>query len=143
MNQESEQEKYDELAYYTLSHTDSRFIHQHIVDAHAAQRADEGTKPIALTFALAGLYLHLEKGYSGRQVQLAHMHMARRKKAWPAFTLPLHRGAFTASEVMAAPPGQERDTAIEKWCASVWEAYSESHEQVADLVQTELQDFRP
>jgi hypothetical protein len=57
----SEQELYDELACYTLTLFDKEFIHQHIVDAYGAQRADRNTKPIRITFALAGLYLYLEK----------------------------------------------------------------------------------
>lgn len=36
----SEQETYNELCYYTLSHGDSSFIHQHVVDAFAAQSCD-------------------------------------------------------------------------------------------------------
>jgi hypothetical protein len=72
----SEQELYNALACYTLSLADPEFIHQHIVDAFGAQRADEKTKPIGVVFALAGLYLYLEKNYTGRQVQLAHIQMA-------------------------------------------------------------------
>jgi hypothetical protein len=63
------------LAFYTLAHPDPAFIHQHAVDAFAAQSADEETRPITLVFALVGLYLLMEKGYSGREVQRAHMRM--------------------------------------------------------------------
>jgi len=34
-------ELYNELAHYTLSHPDPSFLHQHVVDAYAAQYADE------------------------------------------------------------------------------------------------------
>ena len=47
---------------------DPAFIHQHVMDAWAVQTADELTKPIQLTFALVGLYLHVEMAFSGRQV---------------------------------------------------------------------------
>jgi uncharacterized protein DUF5946 len=60
------------LSAYTLTHSDPAFIHQHVVDAFAAQSADDTTKPITLTFALVGLYLHVEKGRTGRRVQLVH-----------------------------------------------------------------------
>jgi hypothetical protein len=134
-----EQEKYYELTYYTLSHPDKTFIHQHVVDAFAAQTANETTKPIALTFALVGLYLQLEKNYTGRHVQLAHMQMAKNKKPWPKFVLPKYRGEITVSDVLTVPPpGSERDTMIHKWCASVWEAYKESRRAVMDLAKTEL-----
>ena len=97
----SEQDAYHELSAYTLTHGDVAFIHQHVVDAQAAQRADANTKRITLSFALAGLYLHVEKQRTGRQVQLAHMKMARRKREWPAFQLPSNRSSMTAAHVMS------------------------------------------
>jgi hypothetical protein len=131
----SEQEAYDELQSYTLALSDRGFIHQHVVDAWAAQHADERTKPIALTFALVGLYLHVEKGFSGRQVQRTHMALARHKRSWPSFTLPHERGSITASLVMAKQAGPERDQAIDAWCASVWAAFRESRQAVAELLE--------
>lgn len=139
-----EQDAYDELRYYTLAHRDPRFIHQHVVDAFTAQHADEQTKPIALTFALAGLYLHLDKQFSGRQVQQAHMDLARQKRQWPAFQLPLARGLMTAADVMMASEGLERDSAIHAWCASVWGAFRDSRQDVADwLRKNGIGDHQP
>ncbi len=135
MPYESDQDKFYELSYYTLAHADPSFIHQHIVDAFTAQRANEKTKPIAIAFALIGLYLHLEKGYSGRQVQLTHMKLAKHKKQWPTFPLPAARGRISVSDVLAVPPGPERDRTIHQWCASVWEAYKEAREQVVSLLR--------
>jgi hypothetical protein len=126
---------YDELQAYTLARGDSTFIHQHVVDAGAAQRADERTKPIGLTFALVGLYLHLERGFSGRQVQRAHQQLARHKRTWPSFALPQDRGSMTAADVMMAPAGAERDRAIDAWCRAVWDAYREHHAAVATLLR--------
>jgi len=93
--------------FYTLSHPDkSYFIHQHVVDAYSAQTADENTKPIGLVFALVGLYLYLEKNYTGRQVQQAHMKLANNKKPWPKIELPKDRGAITVTDVLNAQPGE-------------------------------------
>lgn len=133
-SEHSEREAYDELQCYTLGHGDSAFIHQHVVDAWAAQHADERTKPIVLTFALVGLYLHVEKGFTGRQVQRTHMALAQRKQNWPSFALPHARGSINASQVMAKDAGAERDRAIDAWCASVWEAFSESRQAIAGLL---------
>ena len=135
-----EQDKFHELCFYTLAHGDAAFIHQHVVDAFAAQQAEPTAKPIKVAFALIGLYLHREQGYSGREVQLAHMRLAKHRKQWPAFTPPEQRGAVTVGDVLAVPPGRERDDAIERWCASVWEAWSESgvREQVRELLKDEL-----
>jgi hypothetical protein len=125
----------DEMAYYTLAHRDPSFIHQHVVDAFAAQTADEQTKPIKLTFALVGLYLHVEKQFSGKQVQRVHMDLARKKQLWPAFSLPSDRGSLTAAAVLAVPAGPERDEAIHAWCASVWEAFRDCRPTVAALLR--------
>jgi hypothetical protein len=134
MATKAEQVLYHELAYYTLSHPDPAFIHQHAVDAFAAQTADEDTKAITLVFGLVGLYLYLEKGFTGRKVQEFHMLMAKDKQVWPEINLPPHRGMITAKVVLAAPEGTERDAMIRKWCESVWEAYTGSREIIMNLV---------
>lgn len=131
----SEHDAYEELQCYTLARGDLTFIHQHVVDAWAAQHADSNTKPIGLAFALVGLYLHVEHGFSGRQVQRIHMELSRRSRRWPSFPLPRERGGVTAVEVMAAPPGHRRDQAIDAWCASVWNTFRESQQAVAELLE--------
>ena len=132
---DAEQNAFDELCCYTLSRGDAAFIHQHVVDAFAVQKADEQTKPIKITFGLAGLYLHIEKQFSGRRVQRAHMSLAKQKRTWPLFGLPKDRGAITVAEVLAVSPGPRRDQAIDAWCRSVWHAFRESHPIVADLLR--------
>ena len=129
------EDAYNELCYYTLAHADPSFIHQHVVDAFAAQHADELTKPIKLTFALVGLYLHVERKFSGKQVQRVHMALAQRKQPWPSFALPYDRGALTAADVLAVPAGAERDKAIHAWCASVWQAFRDCREAVVTLLR--------
>ena len=131
----SEREAYNELQAYSLELRDSAFVHQHVVDAWMLQHANETTKPIGVAFALIGMYLHFEKGFSGKEVQRAHMAMVRRSKNWPRFPLPAGRGSMTAADVMAAPPGSERHRAIEAWSSSAWRAWSESYEAVADLAR--------
>jgi Family of unknown function (DUF5946) len=130
----SDQGAYESLCAYTLGRGDVEFVHQHVVDAYAAQRADEHTKPIALTFALVGLYLHVEKGWTGRQVQRAHEQLARRKQVWPTLLLPGDRGSTTVVDVVGVPEGPERDGAIHAWCRSVWEAFAGNRAAVAELL---------
>ncbi len=115
---------YDELALYTLQRGDRDFIHQYIVDAYAAQHADETTKPVTITFALAGLYLHIEKGYSGKEVQNAHIKIARKRKSWLTFTIPDKRSDITVADVLKAPAGAQRDEMIDLWSRSVWRDWS-------------------
>jgi hypothetical protein len=125
---------YHELCAYTLELRDPSFIHQHVVDSFAAQHATEESKPIAITFALVGLYLHVELGYTGKEVQRLHMALAKRKQAWPAFRLPPARGVLTVEDVMKKPAGPERNAAIERWCASVWQSLSENRPLLVALL---------
>lgn len=128
-----------QLSFYTLAHPDPvYFIHQHAVDAFAAQTADENTKPIKLTFGLIGLYLFLEKGYTGKQVQNAHVKLSQHKKAWPKLALPTERGNITVADVLLAEAGAPRDAMITKWCKAVWAAYHQWHHAVRQLAKTEL-----
>lgn len=131
----AERDAYNALCSYTLAHGDVAFIHQHVVDAFAAQRADEESKPIQPVFALVGLYLLIEKQFSGRQVQRVHMRLARHGRSWPRVVLPRERGSMTAVDVMAAHDGRERDAAIHAWCVSVWAAFAENRGVVADLLR--------
>lgn len=133
---------YDQLAFYTLAHPDPSFIHQHVVDVYTAQNADDETKPIALVFALIGLYLHIEKGYTGKQVQRAHMQLANRTKTWSKLPLPTGRGDIRGDirieHVLAADPGPARDAMIERWCASVWKAFVASRPAIAAIARQHL-----
>ena len=123
-----------ELSLYTLSHGDPFFIHQVAVDAYAAQHAGPASKPIAIAFALIGLCLLLERGYTGKAVQRAHMGLANRSKRWPSFDPPAHRGNVTVADVLRVVPGSERDTAIMRWASSVWAAWERAHPAVRTLI---------
>jgi len=129
------QEAYNELCYYTLAHGESAFIHQHVVDAYAAQTVHDADKPIKLAFALVGLYLHVEKQFNGRQIQRVHMKLGQTKQPWPDFFLPKERGEVTVEKVLAAPAGPERNDMILQWCVSVWEAFSDNRQVVVNLLR--------
>ena len=124
----------NELSYYTLAHGDSAFIHQHVVDAYAAQHLRSSTSTIGAAFALAGLYLAVERAFTGRRVQKMHMVMANASKQWPRFNPPSDVGPLTVSDVLAVEPGPRRDEAIMRWCTSVWEAWSSEHDRVREMV---------
>lgn len=130
----NEEAAYHEICAYTLTRGDPAFIHQHVVDAWAAQHAADTSKPISVAFALIGLYLKTELGFTGRDVQRAHMKLARHRKGWPTFVLPAERGSISALHVIAAPEGVERDRAIDAWCESVWGAFAESRDRVRELL---------
>jgi Family of unknown function (DUF5946) len=118
----TDHEAYLELAAYTLSLCDAAFIHQHIVDTYAVHTAMPSDKPIRIAQALVGLFLHVEHGLTGRRVQRVHRILAAQRPAWPRFALPDDRGLITVHDVMAEPPGERRDRAIEAWATSTWNA---------------------
>ena len=134
----SEKKLCEEFALYTLTHKDSSFIHQHVVDAYAAQNADVHSKPITVFFALVGLYLHVERDFTGKQVQIEHTHLGQQRRQWPRLSAPLQKGCVTVSNVMATLPGNERDAAIHTWCASVWNAWKESDAHLVSLIVKEI-----
>jgi hypothetical protein len=130
-----EEAAYHELCAYTLTRGDATFVHQHVVDAWMAQHATPTTKPIGLFFALVGLYLHVEHGWTGRAVQKAHMRLAAKPVPWPTGPLPAARGTITAIDVVAAPAGPDRDAAISRWATAVWEAFAGDRHAVEELLR--------
>jgi len=140
---EKEERAFEQLTAWTLGLGDAEFIHQHVVDAWAAQHATEKSRPISIAFALIGLYLHLDKGMTGREVQQVHMRLAQPRgrgpgrKDWPGFPIPEERGKTTAIEVIAAPE-MERSAMIDRWCRSVWEAWKNSHVAIAEWASRDL-----
>jgi hypothetical protein len=123
---------YDEVYVYTMGRPG--FILQHVVDAFAVQTASEASRPIGVVFGLIGLYLRVEKQFSGSQVQKIHMELGRKKREWPSVYLPDDRGSMTVADVLAASAGSERDRAIDDWCRSVWTAFSSNRQTIDALL---------
>jgi hypothetical protein len=123
-----------ELSYYTLAHGDPRFIHQHLVDAYGAQHVRDSKSTIGAAFALAGLYLAVERGFTGRQVQKMHMLMGGQSRQWPRFEQPENVGPLTVADVLAVVPGPDRDEKLMQWCGSIWGAWSAQHGRIREMV---------
>lgn len=131
----TEEDALHELSAYTLQHRGREFVHQYIVDAYGAQHATPSGKPVRLAFSLIGLYLHLERGYDGREVQRVHKVLGDRTHDWPTFPLPDHRGTLTAIDVLQASEGDARDRAIDEWCRTVWACYAATRPAVEALLR--------
>jgi hypothetical protein len=132
---------FGELSAYTTTHGDPKFIHQHAVDAWQAQHVVKSKSNIGVAFSLIGLYLGLEKGFSGRQVQLAHMTLGRSKRQWPWFDPPVDRTWLTVVDVLHAEPGVNRDVVLMQWAATVWRAWG--HAQAwTKQISAQLLDVR-
>jgi hypothetical protein len=121
---------FSDLECYTVAKQDPEFIHQHAVDAYEAQHAGGPTRNITVASGLIGLYLALEKGYTGRQVQLAHMRIAQKKKVWPRLEPPAQPAFLTVMDVLKAGTDEEKDAMIRKWMTSVWESWEDRQEWV-------------
>ena len=128
-------EKYSELAYYTLGLQDECFIHQYIVDAYTSQTANNSTKAISLTFSLVGLYLFIEKDFTGKEIQEFHTLMSNTKIKQPNFELPKNRGEVNIDMVLKAEIGEVRKRMIKIWCCSIWKAFNNSHSEVKEITQ--------
>ena len=125
-------ELFGELSAYTLSHGHPRFIHQHAVDTWQLQHAMPSKSNIGIAFSLIGLYLALEKGYTGRQVQLMHMELGRTKRDWGDFEVPSSPAALTVADVLRAGPGNSRDAMLMQWAAAVWANWNRAHAWTAE-----------
>ena len=111
-----------------MSHGGAEFIHQHVVDAYGAQYPERTKSNVRLAFSLIGLYLAIEKNFTGRQVQLAHMQLGRIRRIWPWFDPPPVGARITIADVARADAGPSRDQAIMQWAAAVWASWNHAHQ---------------
>ncbi len=130
---------YSDLLCYTVAKQDKDFIHQHAVDTYAAQHTGGTTRNITAVFGLIGLYLALEKGYTGTQEQQAHMRIARIRKEWPRLEPPACRAALNVMDVLDAPGGPVRDAMIRQWMAAIWDTWGNSREWIRQVTDTLLE----
>jgi len=121
---------FSDLQCYTVAKQDPEFIHQHAVNTYEAQHAGGPTRNITVAFGLIGLYLALEKGYTGRQVRLAHMKLAKTRKDWPRLEPPDQPPFLTVLDVLRAGTDAEKDAMIRKWMNAVWGSWEDQHEWV-------------
>ena len=125
------------LSYYTLELRDPEFIHQLIVDTYMAQHFGQKVKPIGITFALVGLYLVNEKGYTGKMVQDVHVQLARvnASKNWPYFPEPTKKASLTVKSILEST---DKNKAIRDWSESVWEIWKDQKAQIAEILRQQL-----
>ena len=84
--------------------------------------------PPTRAFSLLGLYLACEKGYSGREVQIAHMELGRWRKQYSKPEGSPERAALTVIDVMNAAPGENRDRMVKRWARAVWDSWKPAQE---------------
>jgi hypothetical protein len=129
---------FSDLSCYTVAKQDPSFIHQHAVDAYEAQHAGGKTRNITVVFGLIGLYLALEKGYTGKQVQQAHLQIARVRKNWPRLEPPTRPAFLTVLDVQKIPDSPEKDAMIRRWMSAVWENWADRQAWVRETTEEVL-----
>jgi len=113
-----------------------RQVHpQHAVDAYEPQHAGGKTRSITAVFGLIGLYLALETGYTGRQVQLAHMKIASRRKDWPRLEPPARRAELTVMDVLRAETDADKERMLMSWAGSVWGIWEDRQPWIREITQ--------
>ena len=129
------QEKYYELTCWTLVRHDGRFIHQHAVDAYAARHGGGERTVLPTAFGLIGLCLALEKGFTGRQVQLVHVKMGKKRRDWPVLEPPEHPAGLTVNDVVRAGTDREKEEMLMRWAAAVWKSWEPRHQAVREMAE--------
>ena len=82
---------------------------------------------------MIGLYLLVEKNYTGKQVQNAHVTLSYQSKNFKPISLPEYRGETHIEDVLNSLPGKQRDELIYQWCKSVWGAYKEVSKEIEEM----------
>ena len=133
---------FSDLQCYTVAKQDPAFIHQHAVDSYEAQHAGGPTRNITVAFGLIGLYLALEKGYTGRQVQLVHMSIAKTRKVFPRLEPPYKPAFLTVMDVLSAGTDAEKDVMIREWMNAVWESWADQQAWVRETTDELLTSYK-
>lgn len=134
-------EMYHELSAYLIMNPDINFSTQHAVDAYGAQHSGNGVKNIRTAFSLVGLCLALDHGYSGRQVQQAHMKLSKQNIRWSSFELPKKAYTLTVADVLAVEESGSRKEMLMRWALDVWDTWEHYHEWTKNICQKYLKDY--
>ena len=113
-------------------------LHQLTVDTYAAQHAGGSAARIGVAFAVIGLRLSLDEGWSGEEVRDAHQYLGANFKAWPEFAQPAERTWMTVYDVALATSPDERARLVHRWAAEVWAAWEPVREDVVTLLGARL-----
>lgn len=135
-----------EVAGFQVDHPVMLRFHQLSADAYAAQHAGGATPLIRVGYALAGLWLSIEHGFSGEDVRAIHRRMGRPTAAWPSFASPVApQDWLTIVDVAEAGVRARSEAgharAVSAWADSVWEIWNRASPGVDDAVERMLQSI--
>ena len=115
-------------------------LHQLTEDAYGGQHAGPRVPAIGMAFALIGLHLAFDAGWSGNAVRAAHQYLAARHKEWPRFGQPSKPAALTVSHVAGSPTPEAHASRVRAWASSVWESWSAEHAAVREWADEVLDE---
>ena len=115
---------------------------QSAVDAFTLQHLTSVMPPIRQAFALNGLYLVFELGFTGLQARAAHSHLANTVRNWTAYDRAGAVGELTVSDVSIGSVDHCVDD-MASWGRTVWDAWDDVHEEVAEATDRQLSGWHP
>jgi hypothetical protein len=106
--------------------------HQLTVDAYAVQHPGVPERRAARSVAihLVGLCLTLERGRGVAELPLLRQRLAPSKRSFPWLEPPASVGELTVVDIHAAATSGAHRSLVDRWAASVWQAWSAYHPQV-------------
>jgi hypothetical protein len=111
--------------------------HQLTVDAYGAQHAGPPTGYVYVSYSLVGLYLALERGWSGTDIRALHQRMGHPDPSWPLFQRPLLTAGVTIADVAEAGARvgsvEGHAASVERWAKSVWSSWADQRAVVIGL----------
>lgn len=128
---------YHELSANFIMSPDVTFRTQHAVDAYGAQHSGNRVKNIRTAFSLIGLYLAVEREYTGRQVQHAHMELAKGNIKWSSFILPIGPYSLSVADVLNVDEVKRNEMLME-WSKDVWDTWENYHEWTRNICKSYL-----
>lgn len=113
-------------------------VHQLTVDTYAVQHAG-GTHPDkSVGIHLAGLHLVLERRFKPPSVARYLQRLSDSIETWPHFPPPGSRLPITVRDIATAGSPRRHIELVREWSRSVWQAWSNHHAEVAQLVERSL-----
>ena len=113
-------------------------VHQLTVDTYAVQHAGGIHKDKSVAIHLCGLYLVLDRGIPPTSVPKLLQRLADAVETWPHFPPPADMGSLTICDVALSDSIEEHINTVREWAGLVWQAWSQYHDEVADLVSHHL-----
>lgn len=111
--------------------------HRFTVDAYAVQHpGDNSRRAVQSVYVhLARLYLQLERGINGKQVNYFMKKMINYKTEYKWLSPPDFSGTLNINDVAKAKNLEEHKTLVYKWAESVWSAWEPHHIDIAAFAE--------